>query len=730
MAKKPTKMTADEVSPLMKGILEQMQGFKEPAPASIKKKHAPMNVQFIDPTLQAADLKKEGKEGDSVLVKSILSLLNGPKDSIERLAFEADPGQHNAYQSLYKAKLRLIPDFILKRIAIQDDLVASILNARSNQISSFGRPPKDRFSMGFSIEPKSGIMDDLDEKGREELQDKIDDVTKQLITCGRVKGWADQEMMTFSQYLAMTTRNALTVGRCSTEIIYAFDASGVKKFHSFRPIDAATIYRAAPQQEAAQQVRDTARKMLEQLKNKHIQKDKKETEDFAWIQVIEGRPVQAFTNEECLVHNFYPVTDVELDGYPLTPIDTMIAAVTTHINITTHNKLYFQSGRASKGMLVIKGDDVDETVVARIKQQFNASINSVNNAWRMPVFGIGAEDEITWSPIDSAGGRDMEFQYLADTNARVILSAFQMSPEELPGYAHLSRGTNNQALSESNNEYKLEAARDVGIRPLVAQLEDMINAAILPLFDADLAEVCQVKFKGLDIDTAEKESVRIQQDMGLHYNYDEVLEKVEKEPIGKKWGGEYPLNPQIQAILDAHFTAGEIEEHFMGREGASKDPSLAFRRDPFWFQWQQLIQQQQQMEQQQQQAQQQQAAGGGAPPQDGGQPAPEASGGAPGGQGGGEGGGGPPQPPAGQEGPSRGSPTEAKPKETELTRGLDQILGLLNKTEAQLPPGKRRLLAQQRKTVTDVMAGWAEDSEKFLDEVQGLAEKHLPPKKG
>jgi hypothetical protein len=57
----------------------------------------------------------------------------------------------------------------------------------------------------------------------------------------------------------------------------------------------------------------------------------------------------------------------------------------------------------------------------------------------------------------------MEFQYLNDTNARVIMSAFQVSPEELPGYQHLSRGTNNQALSESNNEYKLEAARDVGI---------------------------------------------------------------------------------------------------------------------------------------------------------------------------------------------------------------------------------------------------------------------------
>ena len=46
---------------------------------------------------------------------------------------------------------------------------------------------------------------------------------------------------------------------------------------------------------------------------------------------------------------------------------------------------------------------------------------------------------------------------------REILTAFMMSPEELPGWAYLSRGTNNQSLSESNNEYLLEAHRDEAI---------------------------------------------------------------------------------------------------------------------------------------------------------------------------------------------------------------------------------------------------------------------------
>jgi hypothetical protein len=131
-----------------------------------------------------------------------------------------------------------------------------------------------------------------------------------------------------------------------------------------------------------------------------------------------------------------------------------------------------------------------------IRQQFNASINNVNNAWRMPVFGVGADDEITWQPIDS-GGRDMEFQYLSRHERRVILSAFQMSPEELPGWSYLSRGTNNQALSESNNEYQLEAARDVGIRPLlIKQFEDFLNQRILPLIDESLAKLCALKLVG------------------------------------------------------------------------------------------------------------------------------------------------------------------------------------------------------------------------------------------
>src|SRR5678815_5082808 len=95
------------------------------------------------------------------LAKSLVDLLNGPRESVERLAFETDPNLVNQYQSVYRAKVRLVPDAVLKRILIQDDLVAAIVRARETQMASFGRPRPDRFSTGFVIEPNVGVKERL-----------------------------------------------------------------------------------------------------------------------------------------------------------------------------------------------------------------------------------------------------------------------------------------------------------------------------------------------------------------------------------------------------------------------------------------------------------------------------------------------------------------------------------------------------------------------------------------
>lgn len=713
------------LSSFARSMLEELAGPLAKAEAAPSRKH-PMPMLILDPFEEAPAAPGEPKEAPG-LQKAILKLMNGgQKDSVERLAFEVDPLQQASAQGIYKQKTRLLPDAILKRLMIQDDLVATVVGTRANQISAFGRPRPDRFSIGFSIEPNDeGIYDRLSDTEAADLRKSIANAEKRLLTCGSTKGWHDKERMTLAQFLYSCTKNAVGLGRIAVEAIWTPSIeTGKEEFHSFRPIDAGTIYKIVPRTAMADSVRQDALKLLAQLKGEEFDQSKWEDpeqggDEYAWVQVIEGTPREVFTSRECLVHNFYPVNDIEMEGYPVTPLDTVISAVTMHINITTHNKLYFQSGRASRGMLVIKSDDVDQEVVGRIRQQFNASINSVQNSWRMPVFGVGSEDDITWQPIDS-GSRDMEFQYLSDTNARVILSAFQMSPEELPGYAHLSRGTNSQALSESNQEYLLIAHRDVGIRPLLKQWEDFINASIFPLIDEQLAKLCTVKLVGLDALTAEKESIRLQQDLAIHMTQDEIQHKVEKKPLGKEFGGDYPLAVAWQAVADKFLTVGEQLERFFGREGASKDPMLAYRRDTFFFEWVQLQQQAQQAQAQAQAAAQ--GGGAGGPPPSGG---------------GGGGGAGPPSgggggssdgssssggdPAASSDDSQAASVASSQQASSELGSALDGAQSALGKSEAHLTDAQRKVHAKSRKTVDAFLAQWAADSKAMAAEIAKAA---------
>lgn len=195
--------------------------------------------------------------------------------------------------------------------------------------------------------------------------------------------------------------------------------------------------------------------------------------EYTYVQVIDGMPSQTFTDEELIYWPLFPSTEIERGGYPVSPIERIVTAVTTHINLTTHNKMFFLNGRAARNILVFKSEDLEESDIQTIRSQMVAHINSANASWRMPVFGVGKDDEIATVPLDG-GSKDMEFQYLADLNKRMIFAAFQMSPDEVAALTYLSRGTNSQSLSESNNEYKLIAARDVGLRPLLMSIEDFL----------------------------------------------------------------------------------------------------------------------------------------------------------------------------------------------------------------------------------------------------------------
>jgi hypothetical protein len=179
------------------------------------------------------------------LTKSILNVLNGPDQTIERLAFEVDPSSVHSYAGIYKPKTRLLPDIVLKRIAIQDSLVSNIVRARQNQVSAFGRPRYERHDIGYIIKPNAGVTDGMNDEEKHELAAAIKRAVSLIGTCGHPENREGFSQKSFVDYLSLSSRDASVAGRIATEIVNETDlTTGEKTFHHFTHTDAGTIFQA------------------------------------------------------------------------------------------------------------------------------------------------------------------------------------------------------------------------------------------------------------------------------------------------------------------------------------------------------------------------------------------------------------------------------------------------------------------------------------------------------
>lgn len=589
-------MSEDQKPPTVDQKFEQARAAAEAINTANKK-----NMVFALSQSAGEAMEKAGYTNDnaaSPLIYALNQATGSASKKAPALAFTENPAPSDNYLGLYKSKRRLLPDEVLKQIRITDHLVAAILRARGSMMSLFGHLRKDRFDIGVEVAIKPEFFKVLTPEQYEKVASRMKRFEQLLLNCGHTEGLENQEKLTLAEFMGIQSQNGLTFGRFATEVIYNRegqpDSDGNYPFHRFRPTDVATIVRAVRKGEyVGNNLRTTAIRALESITGEKINIDMENLREdkYAWLQVIDGTPRQAFTHDEMLVFNLFPSTDIEHNGYPVSPLDTVVSSVTTHISIDAYKKLYFQNGRASKGMLVIQSDEVDQQVLDDMKMQFNASINSVSNSFRTPIFGIGKEDNVEWLSMMGEGMHDSDFQFMYDQIARNIMSAFSISPDELPGYSHLSRGTNSQTLSESNNEFKLTAARDTGLRPLILKFQTFFNQRLFPIMDPLLAKICEVKFSGIDAQSKEQESTRLQQDMAIHMTYDETLRQADKEPIGQALGGKFPFNERWQLIADKYLNVSEIRGPLMGDPSSWVDPLLKFKRDPFFLQWLQLLSQ-------------------------------------------------------------------------------------------------------------------------------------------
>ena len=549
-------------------------------------------LMSVDPNTKAeADvIAKTEQNPDRNMVKYLIDTVDDYKYEqmqVVQKGYQYDPRNPNAYAGLYRKRDTLLPYFVIKQLAESDDLLSIILGTRCAQMARFGHVQTDRHKMGYKIAfRKQEELNKLTPQQRIDLDKKTEWMRDFLYNCGHTTGLKEADKKTLPQFLKEVTRSALLSGFAPIEIVN--DNNG--NFHSFRTLDFGTIYRAPlilPYDSQGKQSLQNSFQELQKVRDQHpinferIDINKFSNGEYTWVQVINSIPLMAFTDKELIVHNYYPANEIQWNGYPFSPLEGIVKDITSHLNANTHNSNYWKNGRASRGFLTIQSDNITETELQRIRTQFNASINSVANSFRMPLFGVGAQDKVTFQPFD-AGTRDQEFMYLSDNLARMILSAFGVDPSELPGLGQLSKPTFSQALSESSNEYQLQASRTAGFIPLLTDTEALMNK-IMAIIDPAFAKLCIFKFVGLEEDDPQKESVRLQQDMNVHLTMNNINQVVEKPPM--PIGGNVPLNPNFLNAIKEHYSEGLFQYAFSGNKNALTDPFLAYYNSGFFFQW-------------------------------------------------------------------------------------------------------------------------------------------------
>jgi len=550
----------------------------------------PKNVKVNDKRFFGIELGGDEGSENKELFEILTKFKKDQNSKAVKLAFEVDPIKTDqVYSSVYRRRTNQVPPVILKRIRDTEELIGGvIIPIRAKQGSLFARPRANRFDVGFTVNLLPQIIEKYSEAEQEKIkQEIIPQLRNILLNCGTNEGVTDKEKRNFSQTFVEIIEDLLTFGAFSVEV----RKNQLGKFHSFRAIDAGTIYFTTPQRgqgQEAENIRIAAQKVLEQLQGLEVDITRFKDDEYTYVQVIEEIPRQIFTDDELLYWTNTPSTDILRSGYPVSPIERMLSSITTHLNLTTHNKMYFINGRATRNMLVFKSENLEEDDITAIKSQMMAHINSANAAFRMPVFGMGKDDAVDVVQLDPTQ-RDMEFQYLADLNKRMIFAAYQMSPDEVAALSYLSRGTNSQSMSESNNEWKLMAARDIGLRPLLLSIEDFLNTRLLPKINPEWAKLVQINLEGLDADSPEKEATRLQQDSALFLTMNDIMERVEKKDV--PLGGDFPLNAAYLQVIEKYFTKGQILKAFGGKEfaNADKDPDLAYYMgDQAWFSFKQM----------------------------------------------------------------------------------------------------------------------------------------------
>lgn len=523
---------------------------------------------------------------DNYLAKAKSSMKQGQEEAAwdRRSVMEIDYGTEQ--QAGWVEKRGMVGPDVLKSMGRKDSLIIAIRKTRLAQISLFCKPQEDKYSMGWIIDPVEDVDLTDDEKAelaelemnedenpealkakKLELEKKrakllkqqkkeIKEIQEFLKHCGMPNDAANmrKKRLDFAKFINLIVDDRMVYNYCAIEMIPTKGTANdeIPRLHHFYPISAGTIrYITKASQE---RYKDFAKQQMLQ-EGKQYEGDKK---PYEYVQVVRGKVTAAYTEDQLLFEPASPTVDPEDLGYAPGELELLINIVTAHLYAEAHNRNFFTQGIGTKGILHIKGDNINRAQLEAFKRQWFNQVVNTRNAFRPPIIGIA--DDVKWVEL-AQSNKDMEFDNWMHYLIRIACAVYQIDPAEIN--FDISK-VNTSTLNESSNEARIKNSRDKGLKPLLDYIENIINNDILRRWNPKYADKYQFKFVGLDAETREQEYKRLKEETQVWKTVNEARVEQGKAPI-----------EDGDIILAATFTQYKMQKEMNQQQDQGQDPQAA-----------------------------------------------------------------------------------------------------------------------------------------------------------
>jgi len=409
-------------------------------------------------------------------------------------------------------------------------MVNAVIKTRVNQVARFAEPQRDKYSMGFVVRRRLR-QGDLDRPMSKKDQKEANRIVDFILNCGN--GFSFEGDQDFDTFIRKVTLDSLRYDQMCFETV--FDKKGAP--YAFYSTDAQTMRIADTWDDDT--VMTNNQIWAYGQKNKVLPINlRKAIKGYYpnYVQVIDGQPINAFYPWEMCFGTRNASTSIYSNGYGCSELEELVLTVTSLIWGEEYNRRFFKQGSVPKGLLRVSGQ-INDTKLAQFKQEWNATMRGVYNAWKTPIL---EGEKVEWVDLQKSNS-DMEYHAWIEFLIKVICAVFCIDPAEVNFPLDGSASSGGIKFGGDNKE-RLQQSKDKGLYPLLKFIQMKLNRSIVWPMNPEF----EFAFVGLNTIDAQTE---LDMDIKKVQNYVTVNELRREKGMPDIDGGDIILNPVYASQL-------------------------------------------------------------------------------------------------------------------------------------------------------------------------------------